>query len=573
MKSSALSRLWVLYASIFFFSFVLIVRLVLVQVVHGSEYRDQAERQYTTGGNGNFDHGSIFFTEKDGRKIAAATLEAGYTVAINPGQLKDAPSVFEEISRITPLDRDVFFGKANKKNDPYEEIAKRLSGTDAQAIQNLGLPGVILVKDNWRKYPGGRTASQTLGFVGYKGDTLAGRYGLEEYYNDVLERAGGDLYSNFFAQAFSLSKSLFDSNGQHEGDVTTSIEPTVEGMLENALHDIMKKWSSDAAGGVIMDPKTGEIYALANLPDFDPNSYGTEKDPRVYINPVVQDNFEMGSIVKALTMAAGIDAGVVTPETTYDDKGFVKLDGATIRNYDGKGRGVIPMQEVLDESLNTGAIYVMEQLGKQKFYDYMVRYGLNEETGIDLPGEVPGSLKNLEDNLTNQKMVEYGTASFGQGISMTPIETVRALSVLANGGVMVTPHVATRIDYTLGFSKKITPDEGKRVLKPQTAETITSMLVHVTDKALLGGTVKMDHYSIAAKTGTAQIARENGRGYYSDRYLHTFFGYFPAYNPRFIVFLYTKYPRGVLYASHTLTKPFIDIAKFLINYYHIPPDR
>lgn len=573
MKSSVVSRLWVLYASIFLFSLVLMVRLALVQIVHGSEYRDQAERQYSIGGNGNFDRGSIFFTEKDGGKIAAATLEAGYTVAINPEQLKDAQSVFEKISHIVPLDHDVFFAKANKKNDPYEEIAKRIGATDAQAIQNLGLIGVILAKDNWRLYPGGRTASQTLGFVGYKGDTLAGRYGLEEYYDDVLERSGDDLYSNFFAQAFSLSKSLINRNGREEGDVTTSIEPTVEGMLENAIQGVMKKWNSDAAGGVIMDPKTGEIYGLANLPDFNPNSYGTEKDPHVYMNPIVQDNFEMGSIVKALTMAAGIDAGAVTPETTYDDKGFVKLDGATLRNYDGKGRGVIPMQEVLDESLNTGAVYVMEQLGKQKFHDYMVRYGLEEETGIDLPGEISGSLKNLDDNLTDQRMVEYATASFGQGISMTPIETVRALSVLANGGMMVTPHVATRIDYTLGFSKKIIPEEGKRILKPQTAETITSMLVHVTDTALLGGTVKMDHYSIAAKTGTAQIANENGRGYYTDRYLHTFFGYFPAYNPRFIVFLYTKYPKGVLYASHTLTGPFIDIAKFLINYYHIPPDR
>ena len=231
------------------------------------------------------------------------------------------------------------------------------------------------------------------------------------------------------------------------------------------------------------------------------------------------------------------------------------------------------MQEVLDESLNTGAVYVMQKLGKDRFRDYMTRYGLGEETGIDLPGEVRGSLKNLDENAKNKRMVEYATAAFGQGISMTPIETARALAVLANQGKIVTPYVVKEINYAVGFSRTTVTDDAKPILKPETSETITRMLVHVVDNSLLGGTVKMKNYSIAAKTGTAQMAREDGKGYYDDRYLHTFFGYFPAYNPRFIVFLYTQYPKEVKYAAYTLTEPFMNIAKFLINYYNIPPDR
>lgn len=574
MRSNAVSRIWVLYVGIFLFAAILLVRLVFVQIVHGDEYREQADRQYNTGGNGNFNRGLIFFSEKDGQLISAATLETGYTVAINPNIMTDAEGVFQKLSAIIPIPRDIFFLKAEKKNDIYEEVAKRISADKAKAIQELNLKGIFIAKDKWRLYPGGRTAAHLLGFVGYKDDTLAGRYGLEKYYNDTLERSSGDLYSNFFAQAFSLTRSFFEKNGWHEGDIITSIEPSVQGVLEGALEDITTTWSSQSSGGVIMDPATGEIYALAQVPDFDPNSFGKEKNSGVFLNPIVESIFEMGSIIKPLTMAAGLDTGAVTPATTYNDKGFLVVDRATIRNFDGKGRGVVPMQEVLDESLNTGAVFVMEKLGKERFRDYMTRYGLGEETGIDLPGEVHGSLKNLDDNLNNKRMVEYATASFGQGISMTPIETLRALSVLANGGVMVTPRVVQEIKYTLGFSQKTASDSDyKRILKPETSEAITRMLVHVVDNSLLGGTVKKEHYSIAAKTGTAQIAREDGKGYYTDRYLHTFFGYFPAYDPRFIVFLYTKHPQGARYAAYTLTKPFMSIAEFLINYYNIPPDR
>jgi len=279
--------------------------------------------------------------------------------------------------------------------------------------------------------------------------------------------------------------------------------------------------------------------------------------------------FEMGSIIKPLTMASGLDAGVVTADTTYNDKGYVVFDGSRIENYDGKGRGVVPMQEVLNQSLNTGVAFVMQKLGKDRFRKYFLSLGLGEETGIDLPGEVGG----LVGNLQSKRDVEYVTASFGQGIATTPIATVRALSALGNGGKLITPHIVTKIDYKGGMSDMVSYNDTERVFKPETSEEITRMLVEVVDKALLGGKVKMKNYSIAAKTGTAQIAREGGGGYYKDKYLHSFFGYFPAYNPKFLVFLYVVNPRGVRYASHTLTYPFMNITKFLINYYDIPPDR
>ena len=304
-------------------------------------------------------------------------------------------------------------------------------------------------------------------------------------------------------------------------------------------------------------------------PTFDANNLSGEEFTSILSNPLVENIYEMGSIIKTLTMAAGLDSGAVTAKTTYYDHGFIDIDEYTISNFDSKGRGRVNMQEVLRQSLNTGAVFVSSEMGNDVFAKYMKSYSIGEETGIDLPNESAGLISNLD----SPRNIEYATASFGQGIAMTPIATVRALSVLANGGVLVTPHIAQVIKYRNGLSKKVSFNDGERVIKEASSREITRMLVKVVDEALLGGTVKITNYSIAAKTGTAQIAKVDERGYYDDRFLHSFFGYFPAYDPEFLIFLYTVEPKQVRYASQTLTHPFIDIVKFLTNYYAIPPDR
>lgn len=549
---------------------IIISRLFFIQIVRNEYFSDQADRQYTHAGGQMFNRGSIIFTTKDGSEVSAATLKTGFILAINPSNIKNAEATYKALNEIVLLDGETFFKKAAKVGDPYEELVNRVEVETADKITALKLPGVHLYKERWRFYPGNNLASHTLGLLGFKGDEFLGRYGLEKQYETTLHRSSNKSFVNFFAEVFSeLGDSIFASNqpGSSEGDIILTIEPTVQSVLEKELADLQKKWNASSVGGIIMDPNTGEIRAMASLPDFNPGS--KQENLNALNNPLVQNAYEMGSIVKPLTMAAGLDAGVVMPQTTYNDKGSLTLNTKTISNFDGKARGVVPMQEVLSQSLNTGSVFVMQKLGKEKFRNYMYGFGLNKKTGIDLPDEAAG----LTNNLESTRDIEYATAAFGQGIAITPLSITRALASLGNGGLLVTPHVVKEIRYTSQLTKTIKTPEPKQILKPETSEAVSRMLVKVVDEALIGGKAKMEHYTIGAKTGTAQIAKPKGGGYYDDRYMHTFFGYFPAYEPKFIVFLYVREPVGVKYASETLTGPFSNLTKFLINYYQIPPDR
>jgi len=569
MRREAVTRIRLITGVVGCLVVILLVRLYYVQIIRGSLYRDAGEKQYVHTVRDLFQRGSVFLTTKNGEKVSAATMQSGFLLAIDPSHIENPEEVYTALSEFIITDHDIFIERANKKDKSYQEIEQQITTDIANKITEKKIPGVKLYRNQWRYYPGKSLAARTIGFIGYDGDVVVGKYGLERYYDEVLLRDNEHLSVNFFAEIFSnLGNLVFDSSDAREGDIVTSIEPTVARTLDRVLDDAQKKWNSALTGGIIIDPKTGEIIALNVVPSFDLNNRAGVSI-EAFQNPLVENVYELGSIIKPLTMAAGLDAGVVTAQTTYYDAGHIKLSDYTISNYDGRGRGTVSMQEVLNQSLNTGVAYVASLLGKERFRKYFYGLKLGSETGIDLPNEAYGLVKNLE----SPRELEYATASFGQGIALTPIGTVRALSTLANGGVLITPHLARSIEYKNGTEHVVGFTEGDRVFSEKTSEDITRMLVTVFDTALRGGKVKKEHYTIAAKTGTAQIADSVNGGYYKDRFLHSFFGYFPAYEPRFLIFLYTVEPKGVNYASETLTEPFIDLVDFLINYYTVPPDR
>lgn len=547
---------------------LIIVRLFYLQIIHGKKYDLLANRQYVTDTNQVFDRGIIYAIQKDGTRVSLASVRSGFKLVINPKLINSTKNVYEKINNVIPFDEKLFT-TAVSKNTSYVELLDRLTNDQAEAISASKLPGVSLYRTNWRWYPTEDLASRAIGFMAYRGDDFTGRYGLERVYNTVLGRTDKRLYVNFFAEVFSDIGKLLGPEENLEGDIVTTFEPSVQKNLELMVTSIQEKWNSDKVGGIVMNPKTGDIYAMSLDHEFDLNQSRTITDVSRFNNPLVENLYEVGSIMKPIIMAIALDQDAVTPTTSYFDQGFVKVGDRTIWNFDKRGRGQVNMQTVLNQSLNTGMVFVMQQMNKANFRDQWLEFGFGQKTGIDLPAEALGLISNIKTN----RDVEFANISFGQGVAATPIAMIRALGVLANNGSLVTPRTVGTIEYENSFSKKIPPVISSPILRPETIATITGMMVKVFD-AYNDGKYSIPHYAIAAKTGTAQIANPNGGGYYTDRNLHTFMGYFPAYNPQFIIFLFNEYPKnGARFASETLLPPFVDFAKFLINYYDLPPDR
>lgn len=564
-------RIRLLSALIVLVALLFVVRLYYVQIVSAAYYEERATKQYVHTKSDVFSRGSIFFETRDGEKLSAAAVRAGFVLAVNPQQIINSATTCSALLPHLSISEQLCLERTTLANRTYVELESRLETDSAAVIIDLKMPGVMLHRTQWRYYPGGSVAARSIGFIGQQDDSrvLRGSYGLERQYDEILFRENEVMSVNFFAELFSNFGDLVTGKyTEKSGDIVTTLEPSVSRMLDTILTRTHEQYESTLTGAVIMDPKTGEIYALNAIPGFDINNRG-DATIEQFRNPLVEDVYEFGSTIKALTIAAGLDSGAITPSSTFYDSGSIKLNTFTIRNFDGRGRGTVDMQQVLSQSLNTGVSHIVKTMGKEQFREYFMNFKIGSETGIDLPNESFG----LVENLNSPRDVEYATASFGQGIAMTPIAATRALAVLGNGGVLVTPHLAKRIEYPDGTSKDIRYPEGARILKEETSEEISRMLTAVVDDALRGGGVALPNHTIAAKTGTAQIPDPVNGGYYEDKFLHSFFGYFPAYDPKFIVFMYTVEPKGVRYASETLTDPFMDIAKFLINYYSIPPDR
>lgn len=547
------------------FAGVLVAKLFFIQVLSGDYYQSLAQRQQVASRELTPRRGDILL--HDGKTlITAATTRSGWLLYADARKIEDGDETFGQLTEVLRgtlfrVDQERFFAIAEKHDDPFEILIPRIEDDIAKQIDVKNIPGIGLLAREWRYYPLNEFASHIIGFFGFGDDGKeAGQYGIERFYNSALGGKRGIQEGNAaLGGAFlTIGKNIF-LPPQEGDDITLTIEFEVQQYLEHALDSISGQFSPEIVGGLIINPQTGKIFAMAARNNFNPNTYASTDNLSYFLNPVISSIFELGSVFKPLTIAAALDAGVITPETDYIDEGFVQIADVRISNYDRKARGKTTIQGILNESLNTGAVFVQKKLGKEKFLDYFERYGLDTKTDIDLPFEAVGDMSNLNTN----RDVEFASASFGQGLAVTPIEFVRAVSALANGGFLITPYIVEN-----GHK----PSEPKRILSQETSETISRMLVTVVDKALLGGGKGPGHYTVAAKTGTAQIPNAGAPGY-SSRFFHSFFGYAPAFDPKFLIFLFMKDPKGIQYASHSLGPSFLELTRSLLYYYEVPPDR
>ena len=543
-------------------------RLFLLQIISHREYLKLAARQHTTVEASTPERGSIFMRDKDGSPVPLGENRVYKTLVVSPKLVTDDAAVVSFLADQFGLDHATLERKFSNKNDEYEVIARKVEPDKADAIDRKKIPGVFFQEEKLRSYPHGALASQLVGFVSRDQDTESGKYGLERYYEQDLAGIAGALDSAQNASDFWLGLGRKIVNPRQNGsDIYTTIDYNVQLKAEEILTVVRDKWQAPSGSVLVMEPKTGRILALANVPAFDPNNYSKEKNFSIFLNPTVQASYELGSVMKPITMTAALEEHAVTPDTTYTDTGEAKFGTYTIRNFDEKAHGLQTMSQVIENSLNTGMVFVSRLLGKEKQLDYFKRFGLGQKTGIDVVGEVAGNISALN----KMRDIDFATASFGQGISVTPIQVATAISAIANHGTLMQPYVVDRVVDDSGNTTAKNPVVVRHVVSKEAAETMTKMMIGVVRNGF-ENRAGIKGYFIAGKTGTAQMPKTNGKGY-SDKVIHTFVGYAPAFDPKFLVLLELVDPKGNKFAANTLTPAFHDLAQFLLNYYEIPPDE
>lgn len=569
-RNAEVNSNWRIYALAFFiFAIVAVIflRLYVLQVVSYSSYRALAEGQHTLFQELFAQRGEIFLKDKGGVYPVAVNIKTKMAYAV-PKEIEDPGETAAKLADFLQLDRKETESKLDDPDDMYEVLKHRLTDSEIEKLQNASLKGVRLSDETYRYYPSNELASNVLGFVGWKDNDFGGRYGMEAYFNKELNGQPGKVTQDRDASGKWVTVGERNIVPAKNGDsLVLTIDHIAQYETEKILKSAVETYDADSGSIIVMEPETGKILAMADYPNFNPNEYSKVENINVYRNSSVNDTYECGSVFKAITLAAGLDSDKINPDTTYKDTGSVVEAGYTIKNSDLKTNGIQTMTQVLEKSLNTGAIYVEKQLGNKNFADYVKRFGFGEKTGIDLLGESAGNLNNLE-NLKSD--IQFFTASFGQGITVTPIQLVSAYAAIANGGMLMRPQIVEKIVHADGSEEKINSQEVRRVISEKAALQMGQMLRSVVTIGH-GKRADVPGYMVAGKTGTAQVANQNVKGYEDGKTEGSFAGFAPVNNPKFVILVKIDNPKSVQWAESSAAPTFGELMKFLLEYYNIEP--
>jgi cell division protein FtsI/penicillin-binding protein 2 len=495
-------------------------------------------------------------------------------VYVVPASVLNLTQTSQQLATILGLDQSDIYNSITAGQN-YVPIMHGLSDQQSQEIQQANLSGVFLSPEGTRVYPEGTLLSSVIGFISYtsnSGDEKVGRYGLEKYFQKQLAGTDGSLTTSSSTGGVTGGINGILTGGElftpptDGSNLLLTVDRSIQNEAETVLKETVQQHGADSGSAIVADPKTGKILAMAGFPDYDPNNFNTVTDQSVFNNAPTTENFEPGSTFKAITLSSALDAGVITPQTTYDNTDNVQIDGATIKNAEATNIGQTTMTQVIDHSLNTGAIFVENKLGNDQFAQYLNKFGFGQPTNIELPENV-GDLSNLS---SGSPQVDFDTASFGQGITVTPIQMVQAYMAMANGGVMMQPYIVDSIIHPDGTVDQTQPKVAGKPISPEAASQITAMLVDDIENGY-GEQAAVKGYYLGGKTGTAQVA-VNGK-YLPNDNIGSFIGYGPANDPKFVIAVIINNPKDVEFAETTAAPAFHDIASFILNYYQIPPTR
>jgi cell division protein FtsI/penicillin-binding protein 2 len=443
-------------------------------------------------------------------------------------------------------------------------LAPGQAATVSAAIGHGDVVGVALIPSARRVYPDGALAAQVLGFV--RASDGMGQYGIEQAYASALGGKPGLLYTAVDANGDPLATAPQRQVPATPGaNVTLTIDANVQYWVEQGLAQAIARTGAVGGTVIVMDPHTGAIIAMASAPSFDPNTYGTSQLSS-FTNPAVSDTYDPGSVMKAITMAAGIDAGAITPDSTLDDQGVVVVDGVPLHNWDKRAHGVENMTQVLQYSANVGAVWVAQRVGRDRFDSYLSAFGFGQSTGVGLPNESAGLLK--QPGSPQEAELDMAENAFGESINVTPLQMVTAYGALANGGVMMRPYIVQSVaaDGGLGPVTHYGPQPARPVVSPETAQTVTQMLVNsaLVSEAEMN---RVQGYSVAAKTGTSTPDTAD-----PSKTFASVIGYAPASNPRFVLLVKLDSPQTTIFGGSAAGPLWRQLAQQLFLYDQIPPD-
>jgi len=445
-------------------------------------------------------------------------------------------------------------------------LKHKISRETKKQIESLSLPGLGFEEEQDRSYPEGSSSAHLLGFVGSDINGVEkGYFGLEGYYDLELKGRPGLLRREKDASGKPILIGDIEREKERDGrTLLTTLDRTIQFLIDEKLKDGLQRYGAVSGSVVVMEPQTGAILGMASLPGYDPENY-VSFDKSLYSNPVVASSYEPGSTFKVLVMSAALNEGVVKPETRCDQcSGPRVISDYTIKTWNEKYFSDSTMTEVIQHSDNVGMVFVGEKLGKEKMVSYLEKYGFGKPTGIDLEDEASPKLRPTSE----WKQIDLATTSFGQGIAITPIQMIRAVASIANGGKLVTPFLVQKV-ITESGETEIKPKQSEEVLKSSTTMMMTEMMVNAVEEGE-SKWAKPKGYRIAGKTGTAQIPVA---GHYDkDKTIASFVGFAPADDPKFVMLVTLREPTSSPWGAETAAPLWFDIAKEIFTYYGIQPN-
>lgn len=541
---------------IFFF---VIVKVFYIQVIEYKKLNTLANDLWSRNLTVQADRGKIL--DRNGKVIVDNVTSVGLYLV--PNQIINKKLVAEVLSKILNVSYDEMYKHVTKKSsvERVHPEGRNLSFEVSERINSYNFDGVYLLKESKRNYLYGNTLSHVIGFTGIDNQGLSG---LELKYDKILTGKNGSIkyYSDGKGKRLSMPE-IYKSptNGK---DIKLTVDLDVQLSLENELNNAYKKYNAEQAIGIVMKAKTGEILAMSSIPSFDPEHYQKYSNETINRNLAIWSNFEPGSTFKIVTLAAAINEKKVNIfEDTYNDTGSIKVANSTLHCWKRKGHGHETFVQVVENSCNPGFVVLGQKLGKEKLFEYITKLGFGKKTGIDLNGEATGILFNLD----NVGPVELATTAFGQGISVTAIQQVNAVSAIVNGGTLYTPYIVSSI----GAKSNNPKIKSKNIITKETSNLVKYALESVVANGS-GRNAYIESYRIGGKTGTAQKVGSDGRYMYGN-YVLSFIGFMPSNDPEYVIYIALDHPTGVTQYGGVVSAPIArNVLKDIISIYNIKED-